>query len=249
MLFRSKKLLAGTVSATDNSTTVTGSGTDFSNSLVAGDRIVITDITSNVSRTKVISSVTNATSLTLTSNATLTTSYARMYYADVISQGVKEGNSSPYVTLTNTVPKFVTGKIVIGSSSGATANVTNIDVNEKNFNNWNTLDNRTRIAYTSTTGNIPEDAVVFQTDMILSNAYFHSSNSSFIFLTSEKGPIDANPAEVLQILNGSNTVTLGSVKYTPDLVRGSGKVLYIENNTPISRSNSQSETIRLILNF
>ena len=244
-----RKKLIGTASATEDDATVTGVGTDFSNSLTAGDNIIITDITTNISKIKTVSSVTNSTSLELTSNAAITTSFAQISYAYITASGIKSGNSTPYVTLTNATPKFVTSKLIIGASSGATANVTAIDVGEKNFNNWSTLDNRTRISYTSITGTIPEDAKVFQTGIAVSNAYYHSANDTYIFLTSEKGPINADPAEIVQVENGSNTVVLGSNKYTPDLVKGSGKVLYIENNTPISRSNSQSETIRLILNF
>jgi hypothetical protein len=244
-----RKKLIGTVSASENSTTVTGTGTDFNNALVAGDKVLITDITTNLSKIKTVDSITNATSLTLTSNASITTSFAQISYSHIIAQGIKSGNSSPYVTLSNVTPKFVTSKLVVGASSGATANVTAIEVGEKNFNNWNTLDNRTRISYSATSGNIPEDSLLYQDSISLSNAYYHSANSTYIFLTSEKGPINADPDQQLQIYNGSNTITLGSNKYTPDLVKGSGKVLYIENNTPISRSNSQSETIRLILNF
>ncbi len=244
-----RKKIIGTVSASENSATVTGTGTDFSNALVAGDLVLITDITTNLSKIKTVSSVTNATSLTLTSNAAITTSFAQISYSHVIAQGIKSGNSSPYITLANATPKFVTNKLVVGASSGATANVTAIEVGEKSYNNWSTLDNRTRISYSATSGNIPEDSLLYQDSISLSNAYYHSANSTYIFLTSEKGPINADPAQQLQIYNGSNTITLGSNKYTSDLVKGSGKVLYIENNTPISRSNSQSETIRLILNF
>lgn len=243
------KKLFGTISAAEGNTTVTGVGTDFSKSLAAGDNVVVTDITTNISRFKTISSVTNATSFELTSTASITTSFAHIYYADVIASGTKSGNSTPYVTLTNAVPKFTTNKTIIGASSGATANVTNIDVGEKSFNNWSTLDNRTRISYTAAQGVLPEDAVVYQDDIGLSNAYYHSANDTYIFLTSERGPINAEPSQPVYMLNSSNNITLGSNKYTPDLVKGSGKVLYIENNTPISRSNSQSETIRLILNF
>jgi hypothetical protein len=37
--------------------------------------------------------------------------------------------------------------------------------------------------------------------------------------------------------------------YPPDLVQNSGEVIYFENESPISRSNSQSETIKIILQF
>jgi hypothetical protein len=40
-----------------------------------------------------------------------------------------------------------------------------------------------------------------------------------------------------------------SYKYEGDFIRGSGDVIYIENIEPISRSNTQSETIKLIVEF
>ena len=129
------------------------------------------------------------------------------------------------------------------------ANVTAITVNEKNYNSWNTFDNRTRISYTSNTLAFASDAVVYQTEVSLSNAFFHSANSTYLFLTSEKGPINADPNEELVKVNGSATYTLGSVKYPPDIVKNSGEVIYIENSEPISRSNSQSEAFRIVLQF
>ena len=50
--------------------------------------------------------------------------------------------------------------------------------------------------------------------------------------------------------NGNFVLSTGSgYKYEGDFVRGSGEVIYIENIEPISRSNSQSETIKLIVEF
>jgi hypothetical protein len=52
--------------------------------------------------------------------------------------------------------------------------------------------------------------------------------------------------------DSGTTVVLDSgdtYKYEGDFVRGSGDIIYIENIEPILRSNSQSETIKLILEF
>ncbi len=243
------KTLRGTVTGNTTTTTLDGVSTEFSESLSINDKIIITDIVSNTSCLRTVSSITNSTSLTLNSNLSFLTTSAKLAYMTVTASGIKSGNVSPYVTLANAEPKFVTGKKIMGANSGAIANVTAIDLNEKSFNSWVTFDNRTRIAYTSTSGTIPEDAELYQTDVSLSNAYFHSSNASYVFLTSERGPINADPDEMIFMTYGSNTITLGSNKYSPDLVKGSGKALYIENSNPISRSNSQSETIRLLINF
>jgi hypothetical protein len=243
------KKLTGLASFSTASVTVVGTDTDFVNSIKAGDSIILQDSLNNTQCIRTVESVSNSTSLTLSAEPSLTTSSGTVYFTTINSRGTKSGNTSPYVTMSNAEPKFIVGKRVIGASSGAWANVTAVAVNEKSFNNWKTFDNRTRIAYSANTSEMSEDSVVYQTSVSVSNAYFHSANSSYVFLTSEKGPINANPSQPLVQLSGSATFTLGSIKYEPDLVQGSGDVIYIENNSPITRSNTQSETVRLIMNF
>lgn len=241
--------LIGTVTTNTSTGTLVGLGTDFNNALQAGDTVLVFDTAAQLQSIRTVDTVTNSTYLQLTSNNSFNASYATLAKASIIATGIKEGNASPYATLTNATPKFVVGRPVIGSTSGALANVTAINVNEKNYNSWNTFDNRTRISYTANTLAFANDSVVYQTEVSLSNAYFHSANSTYLFLTSEKGPINADPTEELVQVNGSATYTLGSVKYTPDIVKNSGDVIYIENSEPISRSNSQSEAFRIVLQF
>lgn len=243
----SYKTLVGTSSGNTTTTTIAGTGTQFDNALLPGDYVYITDTVTNLSCIRVVDAITNATTLSLTDELPFITSFATLAHATIIANGVKTGNSSPYLTMSNATPKFITGKTIVGGSSGAVAEVTGIDVNEKSYNNWSTLDNRTRIAYTALSGSIPEDSPVYQTFTEVSNASFHSANNTYVFLTSEKGTINADPSDPLQQANGSGFYTLGSIKYPPDIVKGSGQVLYIENNSPISRSISQSETIRLVI--
>lgn len=243
------KTLAGTISGNTTSLNIVGVSTEFDKALKTNDYIYITDSITGTSCIRTVGGITNATAITLNDELPFVTAFAKIAHATITATAIKSGNSSPYLTMSNCQPKFVTGKLVIGASSGAVANVTAIDVNEKNYNNWTTFDNRTRIAYSSSSGSMPEDAVVYQTDISQSNAFFHSANATYVFLTADRGPINADPNDILIENGGSATYTLGSVKYVPDLVRGSGKVLYIENNTPISRSNSQSETVKLIIKF
>ena len=241
--------LTGTIQGNTTSNNLIGVGTELNKALKTNDRVLITDSITGLHCLRTITSVTNATAVSINDELPFITNFAKIAFTKILASGVKTGNTSPYLTMSNVEPKFVVGKIVIGETSGAFANVTNIDVNEKNYNNWTTLDNRTRIAYTALSGAMPEDAKVLQTDISLSNAFFHSANSTYVFLTSERGPINAEPAEVLREDQGAAIYTLGSVKYVPDMVKGSGEVIYIENSSPISRANNQSETLRLIINF
>jgi len=235
------KTLLGTATGNTTSTTVRGVGTQFNLALKENDRVLITDTISGVHCLRTVTSVINSTAISVNDELPFLTEFARCAYVSILASGVKTGNASPYLTMSNVEPKFVTSKIVIGETSGAFANVTNINVNEKNYNNWNTFDNRTRISYTTKSGTMPEDAKVLQTDISLSNAYYHSSNSTYVFLTVERGPINADPAEQIREDQGAASFTLSSVS--------SGEVIYIENSAAISRDPSQSETLRLIINF
>jgi hypothetical protein len=243
------KILAGTITSNTSNSTIIGTGTDFTHALSVGDKVIIVDSTETTRYLTTVQNVTNATHITISSNTPFNTSLGTIAHASILATAVKSGNSFPYLTANNVQPKFVIGKRLIGSSSGAWGNVTAIDVQDKNYNSWNTFDNRTRIAYTANSGMFANDAVVYQEDISLSNAYYHSANSSYIFLTSDKGPINANPATPLVEEGGGASYTLGSVKYIPDIQTGSGQVLYIENSSPIPRSNTQSETVKLMLNF
>jgi len=242
--------LVGTCAGNTTTTTITGSGTQFSSGLKQGDKVIITDNATGNKNIRTVSTITNSTQISVSANLSFVTSFATLAVANVIAQGLKSGNSTPYITLSNSEPKFVTGYGIIGQSSGAYANnITALTVGEKSYNNWNTFDNRTRIAYTAASGSVAEDTKMYQTDISLSNAFFHSANATYVFLTSERGPINADPAEILASNNNTGSFTLGSVKYNPDLSKNSGEVLYIENKSPISRSVSQSETIKLTVKF
>jgi hypothetical protein len=183
--------------------------------------------------------------LTLSSTPDFNSSLATHAFATITSTGIKTGNSDPYVQLGNVEPKFITGKSVIGSSSGAWANVSAITVQEKSYNNWNTFDNRVRIGYSSNTGVFANDALIYYTSPSVSNGYFHSANSTYLFVTSDKGNLGGDAGET--ITDGSIEYVLTGAKYVQDIVKGSGDILYVENNDPITRANTQSETIRLIL--
>jgi hypothetical protein len=239
----------GTATTNASCTTIEGSLTDFENTFAANDKIIMFDTTNNLQCLRTVTSVINSTAVSVDSVPAFNTPFATIAKASILATGVKSGNTLPFITMTDVEPKFVTGKRVIGESSGAWSNVQSIAVQEKSYNNWNTFDNRTRVSYSANTGALIEDDVVYQTSTVLSNAYFHSANSTHLFLTSEKGPINADPSTPLLQGDGSASYTLGSIKYVPDIVNRSGEVIYIENKDPISRSLSQSETFKLVLEF
>jgi hypothetical protein len=244
----SYKDLTGNVSVSSTSNNIIGTLTDLT-SLAPGDKIILWDRINSLQCIRTVTSVTNSTYISINSNSAFSIGSAGISYVDITATARRLGNTSPYLTLTNTEPGFILGGKIIGAESGAFANVTAIAINEKPFNNWSFFDNRTRINYTAAAGVTAEDALMFQQSLSLSNAYYHSSNSTYVFLTNIKGTINADPDSPLVSADSNTNFTLGSVKYEPDIVESSGKVLYIENNNPIARSNTQSEVFRVLFDF
>lgn len=246
------KNLIGVVTSNTSCTAVTGTSTVFDKSLKVDDYILIKDISTGASSLRTVASITNATSLTINEATNFDTSFASISYVQVNSSGKKIGNSSPYIDMSNVEPKFVTGKLVVGATSGATANVTGISVNEKSYNNWLTFDGRTRLSYSANTGVMVEDEFVYAQALSTANGRYHSSNSTYIFVTEEKGNLLSafeDGGIALIGANSSSSFTLSGIRYEPDVIKGAGNVLFIENNNAISRSAGQSETVRLIINY
>ncbi len=155
------------------------------------------------------------------------------------------------LSLTNVNGVFLTNKIVTGLNTGATANATSFLISGK-AKSFNTFDQRTRYTFTLNSGAFEEDELVVQTvgfGEFEANARFHSiegTSSGNLYLTHIQGTI--NTGNTITGCTSSAEATL-LLKFEPELVKGSGEVLYIENRTPITRSNTQSEIVKIILQF
>jgi hypothetical protein len=82
------------------------------------------------------------------------------------------------------------------------------------------------------------------------NATIHSVETSggvaTIYTTNQIGSFTTS-----NTIHGASSEAIATInnKYTPELVFGSGEILYLENLESITRSNSQSETVKLIFEF
>jgi hypothetical protein len=235
-------------SSSNNYSNTSGSVFDIGNSVRVGDYVYFYDTTNSVQCIRTVTAV-NTTHIQVNSNVSFSCTATKFALATVTAVGVRSGYSGGDLYLTNAEPKFVEGLLVIGADSGAIGNVTNITVGEntKDFNNWQTFDARSRIYISNISGTFVEDEALVQSSTS-SSGIIHKANSSVIYYTGEVGYIGAG---TLNTVRGSDSQATANVttKYTPDIVKNSGKLLYIESSDPISRSISQSETIRLVLEF
>lgn len=241
--------LGGTVSINTTSSTIVGTSTDFENSLDVGERIVIKAGTTHFIAN--VASIANATQLTITSNGGFNNTAAFAAKIKPIATGNISNISVGVLDLTNVDGVIQKGEKIIGLTSRATAfvntNADGIKINniQKGFDTFSQLH---RMEYDSITDAFDEDEVVYQVQNAGTDptSYFHSSNNTFIFVTDKFG-----------IFNNGNTIignTSGAeasivAQWPGDLVPGSGKVLYIENIDPITRSAAQSETFKIIVEY
>lgn len=155
-------------------------------------------------------------------------------------------DNTTYVRISNTFGEFVTSANIVGVSSNSTALITSIENNgvSKRFD---TFDQRTKFTYTSiSTATFVEDEMIYQLDPALSNGIFHSIDSNYLYMTNIRGTMNTG---VTTIGSNSGAFLTTLSKYTGDLVHGSGDVLYIENNDVLTRSNTQSEVVKIVLTF
>lgn len=187
-------------------------------------------------------------------NVTLTLTSVTGNFAtdEVVTQDTT--NARGYVTtfsggnqlsLTNVTGVFTTARVVTGATSNAVGTVSSFKISNVT-KGFNTFDQRHRYVATVDSGTFIEDETVYQTTPSTANALFHSSNSTHVSLTSIEGVI--NTGNTIVGVDSGAIATLSTYQ-VPDLVPGSGEVLYVENASPVSRSNTQSEIVKLILKF
>lgn len=252
-----RKQLAGTVNTASN-TTITGNQTVFEDWLAAGDRILITDGSSNWYGN--VSSVTSNTQIVIDSNTSFTTDECNIYSINAVSYGIVSSVSSGTIYVANVnVATTTTSTRFVGESSFTTTISDTIKISRggstpdvRVTNNFYTFSQLTKLAGTIDDGVFTEDEFVTQ-----DSALTYDQPSARVYAAIEDGATD-----YLYVTNVRNTFTNNVAsgntsdaqftvtnKYEGELIPGSGEVVYIENLSPISRSNTQTETVKLILEF
>ena len=92
-----------------------------------------------------------------------------------------------------------------------------------------------------------EDETVEQTTTT-ANGTVYQSNNTHTSLTTVRGTFGASNSYIVTGDTSSETVRFKN-SIPPDLVRGSGEVLLLKNVEAVSRSNTLTETVKLVLKF
>ena len=154
------------------------------------------------------------------------------------------------VSLTNASGIFLLTSNVTGSITGATANITAVRVNDADSSraNYHYFQQTSKFEHNLVSGSsFTEDEKVTQATSG-ANGLVYQSNATHTSLTTVRGTFeDANS----YIVTGGTSSETARFKATVpgDLVRGSGEVLFLKNIEAVSRSNTLTETVKLVLKF
>jgi len=143
-----------------------------------------------------------------------------------ISSGIITARAANILTLTNYDGYFTTNAAITGSTSGATAMVTNYD---------NTF---AAVAI----GNVHE---VAQANSTIVNISLTDVNGTFLLTDTATNTINSFRGQTSQAVASLLAIDSSSNK----LVDRSGEFIYVENFIPIDRSYDQTERIKLIIEF
>lgn len=254
--------LTGTAQVFSNSTVV-GTNTFFEEALAIGDSVIVTDGTQNIFA-NVLSIVSN-TELTITANSPFSNTACSISLVNAVSYGVVTGNSAGEIFVSNVAVAGLTPSLKLVGEESFCTSVVNIaaplpvSINGRNPNNFNTFTQLTRFVGTIDTGSFIEDetvtqdaAVTFAIPEARVYAVVENGATDFMYLTNVQNIFQTNASPDSDgIVTGANSQSSFTIaaKYDGELVPDSGDVLYLENLSPIARSNSQSESIKLILEF
>lgn len=198
-----------------------------------------------------VNSVTNATAITISSNVSWSCTASFVYKANIegsmILNSIVDGNT---INVSSLDKELNTDDLIVGVTSSAKGTVTSIE------RNGVTKDFSTFIGMHKFLGSvsgtfIPNETVYHGTSLAnaTSTAILHSigvqGGSNTMFVTEQVG--NFSDTTITGETSGA-TFTI-SERYTPEIVFGSGRVIYMGNIDPVLRANTQSEVLNLIVKF
>lgn len=149
--------------------------------------------------------------------------------------------TSNILTLTNVLGVFEvsSNNQIIGSSANATVTDINRDIS--------TFNNEISLLITPISGSFQVGEIVTQNNSE-ANGYVVSANSTIVNVVKVFGEFSNN---ISNIITGGTSDARAIVSSVSDrkLVDNSGDVIYIENTEKITRSNSTSEQVKLVIKF
>ena len=229
---------------TTGCTSISATDSEFVNQFNQNDFIYLAS--NNQSQITTVASIPSNTELVMAEPAYFT-GEVKVYEPYITSNAYITSTSVGAIEVTNVSGIFETDDLIVGARSGATAYVNSVSRNTvvKGFETFNQM---YKYEVDLKSLNFTQDEVVYQQELAVSNAVFHSliSSNSLMYVTKQTGNFNvAN--DIIGVSSGAVATVIN--KYSPELVFGSGTVLYIENVEAVTRQADQTETFKIILEF
>lgn len=240
--------------------------TFFTDSFVAGDYVLVQTGSNNWINT--VSSVPFDYQIVTSNNSPLSNTTARVSKLELGASGVVTSVSTGQITLSNVQGIFQEGKKIVGLTTGATGTIETsnasfnaIEINDRNPNGFGVMVQLTKLLGNLPSGNnFTRDESLVQENLVTyfnaSGALHHievggGSGDDLAYITNRKGVFITDVSGDRPIVGETSDALLTNLSaiYPGDFVRDSGKILFRENNIPVSRGSNKSEIIKIILDF
>lgn len=263
---KTQRLYGDVETTTGNNTFVSESNTaNYNDFLLEGDFVYfrssdgLSHFIANVESVSIANSSANATIVTDV-DIHFTDTAVQVHLVKVVAEGYV--NSAPVVETGDFfIGQKVSGipiknEMIIGGTSYAAANVHHIDINEK-YANAATFETFTQltalIGVSSVAGfanNINEPVEQIVDTVVTASGILHSLDTvnNTLYITNIEGTFEEGSVVYGTVGQSLPTVTILN-KYVGDIDVTSGDILFIKNNEAISRSNTSSEQIKIIIEF
>lgn len=241
----------GSMNTTSN--VVISLGSDFENQFEVDDNIYIVSSNGSLHQLANVSSVINATALRLTTNGFFTATDLSLYKTTVKGTGeiadIIDGSS---FIVDNVTGQFTTGDKIVGRSSGAMGIIDTISRSgvEKSFNTFVQMYKYVGIVNSGTfqaNEKVTQNNAAYQITGYLHSTYLDGSNVE-MYISNVSEPFLVGLTNTISG-NTSLAIMTPNTYYTPELVVGSGEIMYIKNIEPVTRTELQRETFKILFEF
>ena len=178
------------------------------------------------------------------------------------AHGIVAGRAAGTINVANVYGQFLTTASgntthrLVGATSGTSAEISSFKTNERDDSTFSVFDQRTRL-----TGFVNASSLAFQVDEKIkqdttdAEGFIHSINTTasadVLTVTNKKGNFNESEAGSEVYIRGQSSEAQGyfTGEAGPDITPHTGEVIYVENITPITRSDSQTERVKLMIKF
>jgi hypothetical protein len=246
--------IVNTTSNTVTSNTTFGVDSDLQESLAIGDNVILKS--NNSWQLANVVGVSSSNTMTVkygTGNSLFSSNSTIVYKAKLTTTSYVKTIEPTFLYVANVVGQFTQNRKMIGTVSGAIANISNIEINNFAKNSgFNVLSQLTYYSGTFVSGAFSNDEILYQTiaGANTATARYHSTSTIdgtiYVYITNQIGSFDTD-----YNINGAESAAVFNIvtKYDGDLLKNTGEVIYIQHGDAVSRTNTQSEIIKLIVEF